>query len=102
MLGLLEGSFLKPLHLDVPLPWGEPFHFTTALIFDVGVYLAVVGVLLAALNQLGLEEEGTAGTPGASPPRRPGDDERSQANCASDTSGATAADLDTTGPGGAR
>ncbi|MFN7245029.1 MAG: hypothetical protein ACK4M5_17535, partial [Dietzia cercidiphylli] len=29
-------------------------HLTTALVFDVGVYLAVVGVVLAAFNLLGL------------------------------------------------
>ncbi|KLU08175.1 DUF4040 family protein [Kocuria sp. SM24M-10] len=52
LLGLAEGSFLRPLHfyvLDV--------HITTALIFDVGVYLAVVGVILAAISRLGVEEK---------------------------------------------
>lgn len=58
LLGYLDGSFLRPLHADIPLPWGE-FHFTTALVFDVGVYLAVVGVLLTALNQLGLQQDET-------------------------------------------
>ncbi|WP_285730523.1 DUF4040 family protein [Nocardiopsis sp. ATB16-24] len=58
LLGYVDGSFLRPLHADVPLPWGGHFHFTTALVFDVGVYLAVVGVLLSALNQLGLEPPG--------------------------------------------
>lgn len=58
LLGYADGSFLRPLHADVPLPWSGHFHFTTALVFDVGVYLAVVGVLLSALNQLGLEPPG--------------------------------------------
>ena len=53
LLGLIEGSFLKPLHADIPLPWGGHYSFTTSLVFDVGVYLAVVGVLLMALNELG-------------------------------------------------
>lgn len=48
LLGLLEGSFLRPLHADV---FG--IHLTSALIFDLGVYLAVFGVILAALNLLG-------------------------------------------------
>lgn len=48
-LGYVEGSFLAPLHFDV-----LGMHLTTALIFDVGVYLAVIGVVLAALNLLGL------------------------------------------------
>ncbi|RKT33554.1 multisubunit sodium/proton antiporter MrpA subunit /multisubunit sodium/proton antiporter MrpB subunit [Microbacterium sp. AG1240] len=47
-LGLLGGSFLTPLQLDV---FGTKL--TSALVFDVGVYLAVVGVVLAALNMLG-------------------------------------------------
>ncbi len=66
-LGYLEGSFLKPLHAEIPLAWGDYFHFTTAFVFDVGVYLAVVGVLLTALNELGLERGGP-GSDGAVPP----------------------------------
>ncbi|MEU3229598.1 DUF4040 family protein [Nocardiopsis alba] len=58
-LGFVDGSFLKPLHAEIPLAWGDYFHFTTAFVFDVGVYLAVIGVLLTALNELGLER----GTP---------------------------------------
>lgn len=48
-LGFIEGSFLTPLHFYV-----FDIHLTTALVFDVGVYLAVVGVVLAAFNLLGL------------------------------------------------
>lgn len=48
LLGYLSGSFLTPLHGDV---FGV--HLTTALIFDVGVYLAVIGVVLASLNLIG-------------------------------------------------
>lgn len=54
LLGLAEGSFLRPLHADL---FG--LHLTTALIFDVGVYLAVFGVILAALNLLGTSQPGT-------------------------------------------
>ncbi|WAE70982.1 DUF4040 family protein [Streptomonospora nanhaiensis] len=60
LLGLADGSFLRPLHADIPLPWGGHYHFTSALVFDVGVYLAVVGVILTALNQLGLPRTGAA------------------------------------------
>ncbi|MFI7481386.1 DUF4040 family protein [Kocuria sp. M1R5S2] len=52
LLGLLEGSFLRPLHLSV-----LGLHVTTALIFDVGVYLAVVGVIVAAISRLGVDEK---------------------------------------------
>lgn len=54
LLGLAEGSFLRPLHAEV-----LGVHLTTALIFDVGVYLAVFGVILAALNLLGTPQPRT-------------------------------------------
>lgn len=46
--GFIEGSFLKPVHFDV-----LGIHMTSALIFDVGVYLAVIGMVLTALNLMG-------------------------------------------------
>ncbi|APC35392.1 DUF4040 family protein [Nocardiopsis dassonvillei] len=63
LLGYADGSFLRPLHAEIPLPWGGYYHFTSALVFDVGVYLAVVGVLLTALNQLGLPRSGRKSPP---------------------------------------
>ena len=48
IVGFADGSFLRPLHVDI---FGQ--HLTSALIFDVGVYLAVLGVILAALRLLG-------------------------------------------------
>ncbi|WP_265521017.1 DUF4040 family protein [Oerskovia flava] len=48
LAGLVDGSFLRPLHVDA-----LGMHLTTALIFDVGVYLAVIGVVVAALDLLG-------------------------------------------------
>ncbi|MBB3037862.1 DUF4040 family protein [Hoyosella altamirensis] len=75
VLGFADGSFLRPLHYNIPLPGDAYYHFTTALIFDIGVYLAVVGVILAALNRLGVEETPAAYTPdapdGAPPDRDP-------------------------------
>ncbi|MBR8743882.1 DUF4040 family protein [Nocardiopsis sp. MG754419] len=66
LLGYLDGAFLRPLHGYVTLPLLGEQHLTTALLFDVGVYLAVVGVVLTALNQLGVEGslpgESTGGT----------------------------------------
>ncbi|MEJ5918918.1 DUF4040 family protein [Corynebacterium sp. H78] len=47
-IGYFKGSFLAPLYAHV---LGQ--HLTTALLFDVGVYLAVMGVIAAALNYLG-------------------------------------------------
>lgn len=47
-LGYFEGSFLVPLHAEL-----LGMKLTTALVFDVGVYLAVVGIVLTAFNLLG-------------------------------------------------
>lgn len=55
--GYLEGSFLRPVVIAEGLvaPWGSEsgFALTTALIFDVGIYLAVIGSVLVALDRLG-------------------------------------------------
>ena len=57
LAGYLEGSFLRPVVIaeGLPLPWGSDagFSLTTALIFDVGIYLAVIGAVLVALDRLG-------------------------------------------------
>ncbi|MGP9536499.1 hydrogen gas-evolving membrane-bound hydrogenase subunit E [Brachybacterium sp. AOP43-C2-M15] len=47
----LEGSFLRAVHADI-----LGYHFTTALVFDLGVYLAVLGVILGAVSRLGTGE----------------------------------------------
>ncbi len=51
--GYLAGSFLRPVRFDIPLPWGGDYGFTSALIFDLGVYFAVVAIIVALLNELG-------------------------------------------------
>jgi len=51
--GYAVGSFLKPVRFDIPLPWGGEYGFTSALVFDVGVYLAVLAIIIAVLNELG-------------------------------------------------
>lgn len=48
VLGYFHHSFLAPLHGHV---FGE--HVTTSMIFDVGVFLAVLGMLTVAINHLG-------------------------------------------------
>ncbi|WJY67119.1 DUF4040 family protein [Corynebacterium auris] len=47
-LGFLEGGFLYAIHGEIA---GE--HLTTSLIFDFGIYLAVLGMVTQAINQLG-------------------------------------------------
>jgi multicomponent Na+:H+ antiporter subunit A len=51
--GYVSGSFLKPVRVDIPLPWGGEYGFTSALIFDLGVYFAVVAIIIALLHELG-------------------------------------------------
>lgn len=59
--GYLEASYLKPVHFEV-----IGVHMTTSMIFDVGVYLAVVGVILASFNLLG-----KSSSPNDDPPLEP-------------------------------
>ncbi|WP_330166640.1 MULTISPECIES: DUF4040 family protein [unclassified Brevibacterium] len=57
IIGLLfAGSFLKPLHTEFA---GQ--HWTTSMLFDVGVYLAVLGLILLSFNLLGVSD--SAATP---------------------------------------
>lgn len=65
MVGYLEGSFLTPMSVNV-----LGVYLTSALVFDVGVYLAVIGVVLAALNLLGLPRSGPPSTLRATRPTR--------------------------------
>lgn len=58
VLGMADGSFLRPLHADL-----VGLHLTSALVFDVGVYLAVVGMVLTALNLLGETQRPAAAIP---------------------------------------
>ena len=51
--GFAVGSFLKPVRFDIPLPWGGEYGFTSAMVFDLGVYLAVLAIIIAVLNELG-------------------------------------------------
>ncbi|RMX23031.1 DUF4040 family protein [Auritidibacter ignavus] len=64
--GMLEGSFLTPLHADV---FG--LHLNTALIFDLGVYLAVLGLILMAFNLLGMDQPRDDGALGQQLPPPP-------------------------------
>lgn len=64
-LGYLDGSFLRPLHPEI---FG--YQTTTALVFDVGVYLAVIGVILASFNLLGRPQASTPATTPTTPRNR--------------------------------
>jgi len=51
--GYIVGSFLKPVRFNIPLPWGGEYGFTSAMVFDLGVYLAVLAIIIAVINELG-------------------------------------------------
>lgn len=57
--GYAVGSFLKPVRFDIPLPWGGEYGFTSAMVFDLGVYLAVLAIIIAVINELGGVREST-------------------------------------------
>lgn len=77
LLGYVDGSFLRPLSIEI-----LGTKLTTALVFDVGVYLAVVGVVLTALNLLGrqhhTEREEGGSDPDPAPDRTPEPDRDSR------------------------
>lgn len=52
---LLGGAPLQTTRVDLTLPAFGDIHFTTALIFDIGVYLAVIGLVAEILRSLGGE-----------------------------------------------
>ena len=49
LFGYLDGAFLRPLKTELPVVGSV----TSSLVFDVGVYLAVLGLVVAALDRLG-------------------------------------------------
>ena len=55
VFGLVDGSFLKPIYLDI-----LGFELNTSLIFDIAVYFAVLGLILGAFNMLGSAQGLTA------------------------------------------
>ncbi|GHD04898.1 DUF4040 family protein [Zhihengliuella salsuginis] len=46
------GSFLQPSHFDI-----GSVHFSSSLVFDVGVYMAVLGLVMVAFNLLGVSPQ---------------------------------------------
>lgn len=56
VLGLVAGQpFLTSQYLEVAVPLVGELKVTTVLLFDVGVYLIVVGMVYAILETLGAE-----------------------------------------------
>jgi multicomponent Na+:H+ antiporter subunit A len=55
--GLLGGAFLEIAKVSIDVPAIGPAKTTTALVFDVGVYAIVLGVVLTIGHRLGEEPE---------------------------------------------
>jgi multicomponent Na+:H+ antiporter subunit B len=53
MMMALGSNFLQHSMGDLHLPFFGDLHWTTALLFDLGVYLAVVGSALTMIEVLG-------------------------------------------------
>lgn len=56
---LLDGSLLESRIIDLHLPVFGELHLATPLLFDLGVYLVVVGLVAMILTTLGAEEPET-------------------------------------------
>ena len=52
LLGYVGGTFLEPLHVTI-----LGTKFASSMLFDVGVYAAVLGLVILAFNVLGADEE---------------------------------------------
>lgn len=53
------GTYMEPQHLEV---LGQ--HLSSAMVFDAGVYLAVLGLILVSVNVLGVARHGAPGAEG--------------------------------------
>jgi multicomponent Na+:H+ antiporter subunit A len=61
LAGLIFGAgLLDAGKITVHLPWLGSYSVGSALAFDAGVYLVVVGLVAMALTRLGADEEGAA------------------------------------------
>ena len=54
---LFGGEFLESAYVELHIPLLGSVSLVSVLAFDIGVYLVVVGLVLAILNTLGAEEE---------------------------------------------
>jgi multicomponent Na+:H+ antiporter subunit A len=65
LLGYLDGAFLRPLQPELAL-FGASIKLTSSLLFDIGVYLVVVGLVAASIDRLA---RGRARPPATAPQR---------------------------------
>ncbi|WP_234401841.1 hydrogen gas-evolving membrane-bound hydrogenase subunit E [Thermobifida halotolerans] len=56
LLGFVEGSYLRSLHGEVAL-FDLTVGVSTALLFDVGLYLVVIGLVVTAVNRMDIPSE---------------------------------------------
>lgn len=56
LVGVIDGSFLRPLRTSVELG-GFSQTLATSLVFDVGIYLCVIGLVVTAIGRLGARSD---------------------------------------------
>lgn len=64
LLGYARSSFLEPIH-----GYLGSVHLSTSMLFDVGVYLAVLGLVMVAFDQLGSSDPTRSDSAGGRGPR---------------------------------
>ncbi len=76
----LGGTILQTTVFDLVLPIFNEVHLATALFFDIGVYLIVVGLVLDILTSLGAEVDRQSEAEGDTAPEIAPDDSRATAD----------------------
>jgi multisubunit Na+/H+ antiporter MnhB subunit len=59
---LAGGAFLESGYVELSIPLVGTVKIVSALVFDTGVYLTVVGMTLALVRAIGLDEESAEGS----------------------------------------
>jgi multisubunit Na+/H+ antiporter MnhB subunit len=66
----LGGQVLESAYVYVPVPVVGEVPLTSVLVFDTGVFLIVVGIVLAVLTTLGAQQDSSLGEAGPDTPRK--------------------------------
>jgi multicomponent Na+:H+ antiporter subunit B len=57
VIGLFAGGFLAGVWVSIPIPHLDPIKIGTPLLFDIGVYLVVIGIALTIVLTIAEHEE---------------------------------------------
>lgn len=73
---VVKGSFLESAKVDLQLPVFGEVHLASPMLFDLGVYVVVVGLVITVLTTLGAEEPAPVTDPAAAPEAEPAGGDR--------------------------